>query len=128
MLSADIFHLPADASADAISASRPSCEELVQILQHLGATIVARQAHGVLLRARRRLIFLRRRSIVDDCELLDALHTAGIAVSRFVDLLDERRRAPPTVPQTGVTFLHDGASLDRSDGGIPGRSTASWGR
>jgi hypothetical protein len=99
MLSADIFHLPADAAADAISAARPSCEELVQILQHHGATIVARQAHGVLLRARRRLIFLRRRSVVDDFELLDALRAAGIAVSRFVDLLDERRRAPPTEPQ-----------------------------
>jgi hypothetical protein len=94
MLSADIFHLPADASADAISAARPSCEELVQILRHHGATILARQAHGVLLRARRRLIFLRRKSIVDDSELLDALHAAGIAVSRFVDLLDEQRRAP----------------------------------
>jgi hypothetical protein len=31
---------------------------------------------------------------VDDSELLDALHAAGIAVSRFVDLLDERRRNP----------------------------------
>jgi hypothetical protein len=122
MLSADIFHLPADASTDAISASRPSCEELVQILQHLGATIIARQEHGVLLRARRRLIFLRRRSIVDDFALLDALHAAGVGVSRFVDLLDERRRAPPIEPQTGATFLHDEASLDRSHGGIPRRS------
>lgn len=93
MLSADIFHLPADASTDAISASRPSCEELVQILQHHGATIVARQEHGVLLRARRRLIFLRRTSIVADSELLDALHAAGLAVSRFVDLLEGRRRS-----------------------------------
>lgn len=117
MLSADIFHLPADASADAVSASRPSCEELVQILQHQGATILARQEHGVLLRARRHLIFLRRRSIVDDSALLDALHAAGIAVSCFVDLLHERRRNPgPTVARTSVALLHGEAQFHTSQG------------
>jgi hypothetical protein len=46
----------------------------------------------VLLRAQRRLIFVRRTSVVDDAELLDALHATGIPVSRFVDLLAMGRR------------------------------------
>ena len=91
-LSGQIFHLEEDASSDAMSAARPSAEELVDILECHGATVVARQEHGVLLRARRRLIFVRRRSVVDDSELLDALHACGMAVARFVDLLEERRR------------------------------------
>jgi hypothetical protein len=31
---------------------------------------------------------------VDDSELLDALHAAGIGVSHFVDLLHEKRSDP----------------------------------
>ena len=92
LLSGQIFHLEEDASSDAMSAARPSSDELVQILECNGATILAHQEHGVLLRARRRLIFVRRRTVVDDSELLDALHASGIAVIRFVELLDERRR------------------------------------
>jgi hypothetical protein len=91
-LSEDIFHLPADASLDALSAARPSADELVQILLRHGATVLSRQAHGVLLRAQRRLIFVRRTSVVDDAELLDALHATGIPVSQFVDMLAMGRR------------------------------------
>jgi len=91
-LSEDIFHLPANASADEVSAARPSSDELVQILLRHGATVLGHQAHGVLLRARRRLVFVRRTSVVGDAELLDALHATGIAVSGFVDQLAMSRR------------------------------------
>lgn len=90
-LSEDIFRLPADASLDATAAARPSADELVPILLRHGATVLARQAHGVLLRAGRLLIFVRRTSVVAEAELLDALHATDIAVSRFVELLAERR-------------------------------------
>jgi len=90
-LSEDIFRLPADASLDAIAAARPSADELVPILLSHGATVLARQAHGVLLRAGRHLVFVRRTSVVGDAELLDALHATGIVVSRFVELLAARR-------------------------------------
>jgi hypothetical protein len=71
---------------------KPSCEELVEILQRFGATIVVRQEHGVFLRARRHLIFVRRRSVVDDSEVRDALQAAGIPASRFDELLESSRR------------------------------------
>jgi hypothetical protein len=89
-LSEDIVRLPTDASLDA-TAARPSADELVPILLIHGATVLARQAHGVLLRAGRHLIFVRRTSVVGETELLDALHATGVAVSRFVELLAERR-------------------------------------
>ena len=70
----------------------PSCEELIDVLACAGATVVARHEHGVFLRARRHLIFVRRRSVLDDAALMDALNAAGIAVPRFAHLLEDRRR------------------------------------
>jgi hypothetical protein len=93
-LNDEAFLLPADVPTEALPVVRPSCEELVQVLLHDGATLLARQEHGVLLRARHRLIFVRRKSVVDDAELLDALRAAGIPVGRFVELIQERRRRP----------------------------------
>ncbi|HEY3816345.1 MAG TPA: hypothetical protein VGL81_04195 [Polyangiaceae bacterium] len=70
----------------------PSWEELVELLRRLGAVIIARQEHGVFLRARRRLIFVRRRSVVEPAELLDVLRAAGLTVDRFAVLLENARR------------------------------------
>ena|ERR1700722_9677882 len=86
------YDFDVEAPADVLPADPPSCEELIDVLACTGATIVARHEHGVFLRARRHLIFVRRRSVMGDADLLDALHAAGIAVPRFVDLLEDRRR------------------------------------
>jgi hypothetical protein len=71
---------------------RLSSEELVQVLLRGGARVLARQEHGVFLEARRRLIFLRRASVIDAAELEDALRAAAIGPGRFDALLADVRR------------------------------------
>jgi hypothetical protein len=66
-----------------------STEDLVQLLLRGGATIVARQDHGVMLQAEHRLIFLRHSPVVDRRELVDALRAADIGPGRFDRLLAE---------------------------------------
>jgi hypothetical protein len=64
-----------------------SSEELVQVLSMGGANIVARQEHGTILAARRRLIFVRRANVVGRTDLRDALEAAGIGPGRYDRLL-----------------------------------------
>jgi len=54
--------------------------------------MVAKQDHGIFLKARRRLIFLRRASVVTRMELEDALRAAAIGPGRFDSLLAHVRR------------------------------------
>jgi hypothetical protein len=82
-----VFRLPADSSPDPLDGVRASSDELVQILLQDGATLVGRHEHGVFLRARNRLIFVHRRSVLDHAELLDSLEAAGVAVGGFLESL-----------------------------------------
>jgi hypothetical protein len=66
-----------------------SSEDLVQLLLRGGATIVARQDHGVLLQAQHHLIFLRHAPVVERKELMDALRSANVGPGRFDRLLAE---------------------------------------
>jgi hypothetical protein len=83
---------PGSRLESSVEDSRPSWEELVYVLSRVGATVLASHEHGVLLGAQRHLIFVRRRSIVDDGELHDALRAVGLAVEPFVELLVDARR------------------------------------
>jgi hypothetical protein len=84
--------LDSETTVDQLPSEPPSCDELIDVLAHTGATVVARHEHGVFVRARRHLIFVRRRSVLDEAALLDALNAAGIAVHLFTHLLEDRRR------------------------------------
>jgi hypothetical protein len=66
-----------------------SSEDLVQLLLQSGATVLARQDHGVFLQAQHHLIFLRHAPVVDRKELMDALRSANIGPGRFDRLLAE---------------------------------------
>jgi hypothetical protein len=95
---ANVLKLDLDAVApeadatDAGSAVLPSCDELVDALQRAGATVVERQEHGTFLQARKHLIFVRRRSLVDRAELRDALQAAGVTPHELDELLAMGRR------------------------------------
>ncbi|HEX3344673.1 MAG TPA: hypothetical protein VHS09_08875, partial [Polyangiaceae bacterium] len=77
---------------DGNTAARPSWDELVAILEHLGAVVVTRDEHGAFLRADRRLVFVRARGVVEDRELEDVLRGAGLSADRFAVLLANSRR------------------------------------
>lgn len=70
-----------------------SSEELVRILVRGGGRVIARQEHGVMLEAERRLIFIRHTAIVDRAAVADAVRASGIGVARFREMLDEARGA-----------------------------------
>jgi hypothetical protein len=67
-----------------------SSDELTDILVHVGARFVSRHEHGDFLAVRRRLVFVRRASVVRDGELRDVLRSAGFGPVRFYQLLEER--------------------------------------
>jgi hypothetical protein len=79
-------HVPVD-GARPEGREELSSEELVQVLSLGGANILAHQEHGVMLAARRRLIFIRRAWVVERIELRDALEAAGIGPGRYDRLL-----------------------------------------
>jgi hypothetical protein len=78
--------------SDDVTVARPSGQEVIGILQHLGASVVTRDEHGVFLRANRRLIFVRNRAVVEDAELEDVLRAAELGADRFAVLLANSRR------------------------------------
>jgi hypothetical protein len=78
------------------SMSTPSSDELVHVLVCAGACVVARQEHGTMVHARRRLVFVRRAASVDARTLADALRAIGADAARFATMLAEARRAPAT--------------------------------
>ena len=58
-------------------------------LTAVGAAVVGQADHGTLLRAHRRLVFVRSTHAVDHWTLVDALRAAGIPPARFREILDE---------------------------------------
>jgi hypothetical protein len=88
--SLDVHHVPID-SAPQEGREELSSDELVEVLSRGGANILAHQEHGVILAARRRLIFVRRAKVVGSAELRDALEAAGIGPGRYDRLLADVR-------------------------------------
>jgi hypothetical protein len=74
-----------------LTSERLSTDELVELLVRAGARILARQDHGIFLGVRRRLVFLRRVSVIGVVELDDALRAAAIGPGRFDMLLAQLR-------------------------------------
>jgi hypothetical protein len=86
------FHLGAASSeVDLAEASLPpvSGAELVTALTIAGAVVVGQADHGTMLRAQRRLIFVRNTHSVDHWMVIDSLRAAGIPPARFRELLAE---------------------------------------
>jgi hypothetical protein len=63
-----------------------SGEELVRVLVAAGGRVLARQAHGVLLDVRRRLVFVPPSRWVSDATVADALRAAAMTRERFLEL------------------------------------------
>jgi hypothetical protein len=61
-------------------------EELLTALLAAGGHVLARQAHGVLVDIRKRLVFLPPSGWVSDSTLDDALRAANMTVERFLEL------------------------------------------
>jgi hypothetical protein len=74
--------------------ARVSSQELTQLLQLDGATIVSFRDYGTHLQARRHLIFVRHAVVVEIEDLLDILQAAGIGPGRFDRLLSAVRLEP----------------------------------
>lgn len=64
-------------------------DELLMLLVAAGAKVIARQASGVLVQIRRRLVLVPATHLVSDLALGDVLRSAAISPQRFRDLRAE---------------------------------------
>lgn len=61
-------------------------DDLVDVLLRSGARLLSRQGHGVLLKVRKRLVFIPATPRVPEPTLADALRHAGLTPEQFLEL------------------------------------------
>lgn len=63
-----------------------TADELVRVLVRSGAQVLSRQLHGILLKVRKRLVFIPAMPRLPESTLSDALRTAGLTSEQFLEL------------------------------------------